>query len=278
MDITGWKYYNHAAIPTTPPHKEPDLIPVKDKTIWSLDGKSPLLARWITDFDCGYETDWWYVIKDGPFDIDALKAKRRYEINKGIKNFDVKIINPQEYKNELYNVQSAAYMGYPPKYRPVLDKNDFIRRIESWNRFVVFGAFYRETDELTGFALLEKVSDDFVDFSVLRTNPDYEKFSVNAAIVCKIMEYYAAFLAEGGMICDGSRSINHETKFQSYLEKYFGFRNAYCNLHIAYNPKVKWIIKMLYPFRKVLFKFDNINKVHQINGILKMENIVRRKK
>ena len=50
MDIQGWKYYNHAAIPTTPPHIEPDLTPIKDGTIWKIDG-SPLLARWTTDFD-----------------------------------------------------------------------------------------------------------------------------------------------------------------------------------------------------------------------------------
>ena len=27
MDITGWEYYNHAAIPTTAPHISPDTKP-----------------------------------------------------------------------------------------------------------------------------------------------------------------------------------------------------------------------------------------------------------
>ena len=100
MKINGWRYYNHAAIPTTLPHETPDISPIEDGGIWKLDG-SPLLARWTTDFDCGYETNWWYIIKDTPFDISALKAKRRYEINKGVKNFEAIVIDPTNYGEEL---------------------------------------------------------------------------------------------------------------------------------------------------------------------------------
>ena len=55
------------------------------------------------------------MIKDTPFDINALKAKRRYEINKGKKNFDVKKIRPSEHRDELYEVLMAAYQGWPEK-------------------------------------------------------------------------------------------------------------------------------------------------------------------
>lgn len=64
------------------------------------------------------ETSWWYVIKDTPFDIHVLKAKRRYEINKGLKNFDVRIINANDYAKELYKITKSAYLQYPDKYRP----------------------------------------------------------------------------------------------------------------------------------------------------------------
>jgi hypothetical protein len=68
--IDGWKYYNHAMIPTTAPHEIPDLTPIKSGSIWNrLREGMPLLARWTSDFDCGYETEWWYCIKDSPFDI-----------------------------------------------------------------------------------------------------------------------------------------------------------------------------------------------------------------
>ena len=145
--MINWKYYNHAAIPTTAPHKDPDLLPIEDGSIWKIEGRSPLLARWTTNFDCGYETNWWYVIKDTPFDISLLKSNYRYKINKGIKYFDVKLIHPCDFKEELYNVQVAAFSAYPKKYRPNVDKRNFLREIETWAEEDVFGAFCRENGE-----------------------------------------------------------------------------------------------------------------------------------
>lgn len=272
--MRNWKYYNHAAIPVSPPHESVEITPVIDKTIWKMKG-SPLFARWVTDFDCGYKTNWWYVIKDTPFDIAELKSKRRYEIKKGVKNFDVKVIEPTEYKEELYLVQVAAFSAYPKKYRPSINKENFLSSIDDWSDFTVFGSFYRETGELTGYALLSEDSDSFIDFKSMRSKPTYEKYSVNAALVDGVLRYYDGFLKAGGYICDGSRSVNHETAFQDYLEKYFNFRKAYCHLHIEYNPKVKWLIKMLYPVRRMLSKMDNIGGLHQVNSVLRMEEISR---
>ena len=38
MQIDGWKYYNHAAIPTTAPHEIPDISPITDASIWKSGG------------------------------------------------------------------------------------------------------------------------------------------------------------------------------------------------------------------------------------------------
>lgn len=275
MEIQGWSYYNHAAIQTTAPHENPDTSPVEDGSIWEISGGTPLLVRWTTDFDCSRETNWWYVIKDNPFDASGLKAKRRYEINKGIKNFEVVKINPTEYKEDLYDVQVAAFSAYPKKYRPVVDKESFFADIDKWEQYVVFGAFFRESNKLCGYALLSQTNEKCVNFNVLKTKPDYERNGVNAALVEGILKNFNEFLTNGGYICDGGRSINHETAFQDYLEKYFGFRKAYCRLHIVYNSKIKWIIKSLFPFRKFLLKFDGIGKIHQINSVMRMEEIAR---
>lgn len=50
------------------------------------------------------------------FDPSLLKAKRRYEINKGQKNFDVNLINAFEYKEQLFAIAEVAYATYPEKY------------------------------------------------------------------------------------------------------------------------------------------------------------------
>lgn len=59
MQIDGWKYYNHAAIPSTAANITPDTEPLKNGDIWKLDGGTPMLARWTTGFDCGCEGNWW---------------------------------------------------------------------------------------------------------------------------------------------------------------------------------------------------------------------------
>lgn len=274
MNIKGGKYYNHVAIPATAPHEEPDLQPFRDNSIWKL-GNAPLLARWTTEFDCEHETDWWYVIKDTPFDISALKSKRRYEIKKGTSNYKVIEIDPSNYKEELYAVQVTAFSAYPKKYRPTVKKSFFLEEIDQWKQYVVIGAFYRENNELCGCALLSKESDYYIDFKVLNTKPNHERNSVNAALVEGVLRYFNTFLVNGGYICDGARSIQHETAFQDYLEKYFNFRKAYCKLHIVYHPKVGWIVKFAYPLRKLLIMFDNINLFHKFNAVLKMEEITR---
>lgn len=107
-----WKYYNHAMIPTVAPHEKIDVEPLNNKQFWRKNKKA-LFARWTSEFDCGYQTNWWYVIKDNAFELSALKSNYRYKINKGIKNFDVQVISPQEYVDELYEVFIAAFESWP---------------------------------------------------------------------------------------------------------------------------------------------------------------------
>lgn len=274
MNVKGWRLYNHAAIPSIPPHENPDIRPIENKSIWRLGSSGePLFARWTTEFDCGYETNWWYVIKDEPFDIKTLKSKKRYRVNKGVKNFEVRRIQANEYKEELYHISVEAYKTYPKKYRPSINHVEFISSIEKW-KYIVYGAFYRETNELCGYTLLENF-DSYISLSVVKVNPKYENHEINAALIYQILNDYQDFFLAGGYICDGSRNISHETGYQDYLEKVFHFKKAYCNLHIVYNPNIKWIVKMIYPFRKVFLKLDNIRLIHQINSILKMEAVVR---
>ena len=229
-----------------------------------------MLTRWIEDFDCGYETNWWYIIKDTPFQINALKAKRRYEINKGIKNFDVRQITPPNHLRDLYAVACAAYEEYPEAYRPNITEEQFAQGVKAWEHCIWYGAFHRETNQLCGYANLAR-TDNYIDFQVLKAIPTSEKAGVNAALVHGILQDQKSFLEANGYICDGSRSINHETAFQDYLEKYFGFRKAYCTLHIRYKWWLGVAIKCLYPFRKLLKKFDSVSTIHLVNSLLKME-------
>lgn len=232
------------------------------------------MARWTTEFDCGFETNWWYVIKDTPFDINALKAKRRYEINKGNKNFYVKEINPSEWVENIYDVAVAAYATYPESYRPNVSHDQFITDVMNWDFYKVYGAFSVEDESLCGYACLNKKG-MYINFAVMKSIPAKEKLGVNAALVYRLLVDNYQFLSTGGYICDGARSILHETAFQDYLEKYFDFRKAYCQLHIVYNPKYKLVVYIAYVFRNIFKKFGSIPIVGKVNALLRMEEINR---
>ncbi len=271
-NLEGWKYYNHAAIPTTPPHITPNIAPVESGEIWKI--KGALLARWTSDFDCEQETSFWYVIMDHPFDISCIKAKRRYEINKGIKNYTVRVIDLEQYKEEIFSVWAASLEGYSDNYRPNIHHDEFVKWISTINDHTFYAAFNNETNEIEGIALLS-TGDEMKNFSALKTIPSCEKKGINAALVFGMLNDNADFLSGCGYICDGARNIYHQTNFQDYLEKYFCFRKAYCILNVKYKVWLGIIIQILYKFRKVLKKYDSKPFFHKINALLQLEEMRR---
>lgn len=279
MHTDDWKYQNHALFPNTFPHEEANTALIQDGGIWKQSWPGvPLMARWTSDFDCGYETNWWFCVCDEAFRIDKLKAKRRYEINKGIRFFEVREINPLEYLEELYGVVNEAALGYPPKYRSVPTKDQFFKSMQSIaqrsNVQKIYGAFFRETGELVGYAHVPTYM-SWAALSAMKSAPAYEKYGVNAALVHFILTENEAKLSGGGYyICDSQRNIYHETHFPEYLEKYFFFRKAYCRIHLVYNPWFGWIVKALYPFRNMIQKLQSNGIFYKIYCVLKMEEII----
>ena len=280
--IPGWRYYDHAAIPSIAPHKQPDLTPIKEGSIWHIEGKHPILARYTTEWDCGYDTGWWYIIKDTKFDITTLKKKRRYEITKSLRFFEVKEIYPLEYASALANVNILAYSAYPKKYRPNFNEASFIKTLEKWNNRVkdgsvkVFGAFYRETGKLCGYNYIS-IMDDYCSLAIQKTIPDFEKYNVNAGLIFAVLKSLQDKLSKGYYICDGARNINHETCFQDYLEKYFEFRKCFCKLKIQYSLSSQIMMNFLFPFRRLIALLGRyIGFFHLVSGVLKMDEIARK--
>lgn len=272
MNVPGWKYYNHAMVPSVWPHEDVDLNPIKDKTIWSVhEGGAPFLTRWTSDWDCPEQTEFYWCIKDDGFDIAALKAKRRYEISKGKKNFETRIIDPKEYIDEIYCVYLESLKGYSVEFVPE-KKDSFEKKANGgWSqpacRF--FGTFDRETGVLCGYS---DVYDRglYLPISSFKTRVDCEKRGVNFALVAGIVEWYVDLGRSRSYLCDGARNALHETRFQDFLIKYFGFRKAYCKLHIIYRPVVGVSVTVLFPFRNLFKRIQN-GKIKMIYSVLKME-------
>lgn len=228
-----------------------------------------LFARWTTNWDCGYETNFWACILDKSFDIEEIKAKRRYEINKGNRYFYTNEIG-RDGVEEMYDVYVESLKGYAEEHAPI-SAEEFSRQWVSAMTepgAAVIGAFDKETGRLCGFAHCINHG-KYIPISSFKTRITEEKKNVNFALMYGVYEYYKENLAVGCYLCDGWRNILHDTAFQDWLEKYFQFRKAYCVLHMKYRPGLKPIINALYPLRNQLRKYQ------RIYGILKMEECSR---
>lgn len=275
----GWEYYNHALVPTTAPHVEPDTSWMKDRKMWRklAGGKHPMFARWTTDFDCQEETEWWCLIKDTPFDIMSLKSNRRSLITRGLKRVDVKVIVPADYAEQMAEVYIKAWKSYDESYEEESNREQITEQFlaltkDNLGNSEYLGAFLKDTDVMIGYSIYD-LFDDWVEYSAVKTDPEYLNTQVNAALVYYGLERYM----KPGIkyILGGWRTLVHDTNYQDYLLKNFGFRKAYCKLHIQYRWWVKTVVFFLYPFRNFVKKGSKNKLIYSLWCVLNQEEIYR---
>ena len=272
----GWQYYNHAMIPTTAPHEEVDLSPVVSGEIWNYrNGKEiPLFVTRISEWDCGYKTDWWYVICEGTFSLDNLSSSSRRNIRKALRNCRVERIDPSQYIEDLWRVFNEAIERYE-NYAIEKTKDafsDHCRRNAADEEY--WAGFDNNTGLMIGYAVFI-VHDNWVKFDKSRYSTPYLKLRVSDAINAKALDYYLNEMKKR-YVSDGTRSILHKTNFQKYLMEHFGYRKAYCKLHIRYRYSMRILVNFLILFREYLRMFDGNAEIHRINGVLLMEEIVKK--
>lgn len=95
------------------------------------------------------------------------------------------------------------------------------------------------------------------------------------ALVAGILDDLESKLDSRWYQCNGAQSINHATSFQDYLEKYFGFRKAYCQPHVVYKQSFGLLIKDRFTFHRQIERLDGMRVFHLPNSVLKMEEIAR---
>ena len=270
----GWIYYNHAVITTCAPHEEPNLQPLKDGSVWNLrssEGIKPLFARYTTDFDCDKETGFWYIVKDGPFVMEELSKKYQKQVLKSLERCEVRRIDALSEIDELYEVYAAAVDNYQnPDNRATKDmmlqgvKED---GLEYW------AAYDRNTGKMAGWMSCSN-NGDWTETISAKYHPERLPLRPSDAIHYTVLTHYLNDLGQR-YISSGSRNLNHKTNVQEYKVRNWKFRHAYCKLHLVYRKDFKIIINMIYPFRSLFNKLDNITFFHQINSLLRMEEIVR---
>lgn len=234
----------------------PDYAPNTKEFKRALRKSKALFGRYTTNFDCGFETDWYYVIREEAINLSAMKAKLRYKYIKGLAVTNVKKLNDclsqQAVLEDLYKVYLVASERY--KHFVPVKKADFMHAFQDAEIGDVFGVYFKETNTLVGYAIMKKTGDS-IGINVLKLDQNYFKYYISFALLYTVVNNYLDTSQNGiKFIHNGSRSIHHETNMQDFLVDRLGFRRAYCQLHTVYKPLMRIAVSVLYPFRFLLAK------------------------
>ena len=261
-----WRKYNRALISNRAPHIDSN----SENISLLLKKEKAFLARWVSDFDCKKETDFWYIICDKNKGIEEYSVNTRSKIKRGLKNCDVREIGKQEIIINAYEVYNKAFLKYTTHFT-CQSKDHFIQEIESLGcEWEFFGVYYKE--KLVAYCLCS-IKDDTCNYSTIKFHPQYLKYYTSYALFYTMNRYY---LVDRKLkyVNDGSRNLVHKTNIQAFLITKFGFRKAYCRLHVKYNPILRFIVIFIYPLRFVFHRFNNKFAV-KITALLWQEKIIR---
>jgi hypothetical protein len=263
-----WRTYKGVLRPLTLPHIEPRL---EKNALGKLlaESRAPL-AMWTYDFDT-IKSEWWWILGEKPYSLDKLGSKTRYNIRNGLKHCKVQVITARFLADNGYNCYRSAMRRHTQtipmsesefkERMPVYDSND---ATEIWGVFI--------HDQLIGYGVY-LVVEDIVNQVEAIFDPLYFKRHSSFALIHTITEYY---LNEKNCryITTGMRSISHETQFEDFITKNFGYRKAYCKLGLEYSLFYGILADIVYRSRAIwshLFLPGSIK--HKLGIIYKLEQI-----
>ena len=264
--MNKWRRYNGALIPLSPPHVQIDTTHIEDK----INDTGVYFARWTSNFDCLEKTNFWFVVNDSPIQLENYSSNTRSKIRRGLRNCDVRIVDKATIVNQGYEVYKQAFNRYNT-YLIAKDYNEFRNEIVSLSeKWQFWGVFFQGT--MIAYSQ-NKIFDNCCDYSTIKFHPDYLSRYSSYALFYTMNQYY---LNDNNFkyVNDGARSLSHETNIQEFLIQKFKFRKAYCVMHIMYNNKVSFFIKLVFPFRFIFSRF-NFGFFRKLNVLLTHESIAR---
>ncbi|MDD5326978.1 MAG: hypothetical protein PHY02_04075 [Phycisphaerae bacterium] len=273
----NWYGYSGFMMPAYLPHCTPAISESVAEEVLKISGLP--FVRW----DAGFgkvvkETEWWYVLKRGPWDIENVKdKKKRWMIRQGGKRFSVHKLTFNEALSKCPKVAQLAAERYKGQAK-VESREILEKRIQAAQKvpgvLEYIGCFYEDT--LVSYSE-NYIQNNAVWLANIRHDPAYLNKYSSYGLMDGILDYY---LNQKKMdyVLDGCRSIHHRTSFQKHLTEIFGFTKEYAVLKVKYSTIFKIAVKLAYPFRNIFWALSDkwINTtVDNISAILRQEYIRR---
>lgn len=261
---SDFELYRNAWRYALAPDCEPEL---SDSQCKALLKKGGWMVRNTFDFDCKEETDFWYVIKDSFGGMDEHSSNEKRKIRRALETFDYKLVDNQTIKEKCYPIVDATFTDYKVKDRK-MNRDVFDKYLEycTENEFDYWGIYNKENQEIVGFCTVH-LWENSCEYGVTGLWPEYKNNGTYPyyGLYYTMNEYY---LEKKGYkyVTDSARSITEHSNIQPFLEQNFNFRKAYCKLKIRYKWWFGAIVRILLPFRKLIWN-RNVKAVLKMHGM-----------
>jgi len=271
-----WHDYSGFMMPAYLPHCCPDIGPQIAEEVVRISGRP--FARWDSQYGQVENSEWWYVLKRGPWTIENIRnKKKRWMIRQGKKHFAVRPLTFDEVIAKCPEVAQLAATRYKGdagvETREILQQRAAAAtKVPGVLEYI--GAFYGDT--LVSFSE-NYIQENAVWLANIRHDPAFLNQYSSYGLMDGILDYY---LNEKKMdyVLDGSRSIHHRTEFQDHLIKVFGFTKEYAILNIKYSGKFEIALKLTYTFKDIIWALANkwTNRtLDNVSAVLRLEHIRR---
>ena len=263
-----WRRYKGILKPLSPPHIEPDSNSGEIKKLLQA-SKTPL-AMWTYNFDSA-RSEWWWTIAERPYHLESLAKKARYDIRYGLRSCNVRRVSGRLLADIGYACYASAMQRHvqtapdtEPVFKaamPVYDANE---------AYQIWGVFMN--DRLIGYGVYLLIDDIVINQDAI-FDPAYFRYHVSHALVHTTTDYYLNQM-DCRYITTGTRAISHDTRFEDFLMRNFGYRRAYCGLGLEFRPAFRILVDCLYGLRGWWKKLPISGDVkHRLHVICELERI-----
>ncbi len=215
--------------------------------------------------------NWYAVICDRLQRLAEMKAKHRSEINRGLRNCEVRQVDGDFIARTGYEVYTKAVRSYSSYYDVHETEAQYRKRHQVCHRFCdliqYWAAFHK--GQLIGYSqnmLFDRIE---ANYWTVKLHPDFLTLYPGYALFHKMNEFYLQ-TEHFQYVNDGWRSLLHETQIQDYLIRKFGFRKAYTPMSVFYTPMASILAKVCYPWRNLVGRIDL-----RLAGLCRLEAVRR---
>ena len=276
VDGVHWYDYQGFMMPAYLPHCSPAITPSSAAKVVQASGRP--FARWDTAFRHVASSEWWYLLKRGPWSLESVRdKKKRWMIRDGRKHFSVRLLTQAEVLSLCPGVAQRAASRY--KGVAIVETEVALaKRLDAanvWPGLLEYvGCFYG--NQLVSFSE-NIIQEKAVWLFSLRHDPAFLARHSSYCIIDWILGYY---LNEKGLsyVLDGCRRLHHQTAFQEYLASVFGFTREYAILNLAYSGSFRKMVTFAYPFRRAIWTLSgktHARVAHNAAAVLRQEQISR---